>query len=612
MAKNSELTDFSLPRDAYATFDALTLKQLIKDRLKAGGVFTDQDFEGSNISAIIDVIAFSYHLSLFYLNQTASESLFDQASIYENINRIVKLIGYKPVGYRTSVLSFNATALGTLDRNIYTIKRFSSFTVNGIDFSFIGDAVFNKVSLGEEELDALARDTLLYQGKYVEHPIQRALGEDFEILSLVVQDNINNKPVDIEQQSINVFVKDFNTGKFTEFIEVDSIFTATAADYAFEKRLNENGFYEIKFGNDVNGVGLNPGDEIYVYYLKSDGVSGQISPGILDGNNINIYTSTQFEQISKDIYPSDTLFLTQQQASLINFTNSTASTLPTEKESVQEIKTNAPKTFNAQRRIVTQNDFLAYIQRNYSNIISSVKLINNTTYLDTLIKYYYDLGLDRPNDDSRFAINQTDFATSAQINSLYAFMVPRIQSVDSENNLFFLTESQKADIINNAIDEKLLNSTIIPQDPIYNGVTLGLQERGKEPVLSDNETTFLVVERLLNDRISTTSIQEQVADVFKNTFSPQNVDLGSVININEMTTRILSIEGVVRLNTRRVDEVGNTIREVPFLNLYSFNAAYPEIDIASSSSNISLPLFKYPFLWNGTIKENIIVETVES
>ena len=73
-------TDFSLPRDAYATFDALTLKNLIKQRLTQGGVFTDQDFEGSNLSSIIDIIAFSYHLSLFYLNQTASEALFDEAT----------------------------------------------------------------------------------------------------------------------------------------------------------------------------------------------------------------------------------------------------------------------------------------------------------------------------------------------------------------------------------------------------------------------------------------------------------------------------------------------------------------------------------------------------
>ena len=69
-------TDFSLNRDSYATFDALTLKQLIKQRLNDGGVFTDQIFEGSNISSIIDIIAYSYHTLLFYLNNTSSESLF--------------------------------------------------------------------------------------------------------------------------------------------------------------------------------------------------------------------------------------------------------------------------------------------------------------------------------------------------------------------------------------------------------------------------------------------------------------------------------------------------------------------------------------------------------
>ena len=66
-------TDFSLNKDAYTSFDALTLKQLIKKRLNDGDVFTDQIFEGSNISAIIDIIAYSYHTLLFYLNQTSSE-----------------------------------------------------------------------------------------------------------------------------------------------------------------------------------------------------------------------------------------------------------------------------------------------------------------------------------------------------------------------------------------------------------------------------------------------------------------------------------------------------------------------------------------------------------
>jgi len=360
MAENNVNTDFTLPRDAYATFDAITLKQLIKNRLTAGGVFTDQDFEGSNLSAIIDVIAFSYHMSLFYLNQTASEALFDQTTVYENMNRIVKLIGYHPVGYKTSVLSFDANASVALARNIYTIKRYSYFTVNGINFSFIKDAVFNKLTVDAEELESLSKNNLLYQGKYVEHPVQVALGEDFENIILTVKDNINNKPVNIEQSSINVYIQDFNTNKFIEFVEVDSIFAGKPDDTIFEKRLNENGFYEIKFGNGVNGAKLNAGDRVLIYYLQSDGLAGQISPNILNNGEFNVYTTTQFENISKDIFASDTLVLTQQLAQNITFTNSVASTLPADIENVDQIKVNAPKAFNAQKRIVNSNDFLSY------------------------------------------------------------------------------------------------------------------------------------------------------------------------------------------------------------------------------------------------------------
>ena len=88
----SNNTDFSLNKNAYATFDATSLKQLIKERLNEGGIFTDQVYEGSNISAIIDIISYSYHTLLFYLNQTSSESMFNQATLYENMNRIVNII----------------------------------------------------------------------------------------------------------------------------------------------------------------------------------------------------------------------------------------------------------------------------------------------------------------------------------------------------------------------------------------------------------------------------------------------------------------------------------------------------------------------------------------
>ena len=46
------LTDFSLSRGDYTAFDAKSLKELIQTRLNQGGVYTDQNFEGSNIKLI--------------------------------------------------------------------------------------------------------------------------------------------------------------------------------------------------------------------------------------------------------------------------------------------------------------------------------------------------------------------------------------------------------------------------------------------------------------------------------------------------------------------------------------------------------------------------------
>jgi len=605
-------TDFTLPRDAYATFDALTLKKLIKQRLTQGGVFTDQDFEGSNISSIIDIIAFSYHLSLFYLNQTSSEALFDEATLFENINRVTKLIGYKPTGYKTSVLSFNATAGELLPVNIYTVKRFSYFTVNGVDFSFIKDATFSKTNDLNEQLTTLSDQNLLYQGKYFEHPAQVAIGEDFETVTLVVKDTVNKAPINIEHDSINVFVQRFNDNKYIEFIEVDSIFTQDSSTYAFEKRLNENGFYELKFGNNVNGVKLGAGDNVFIYYLKSDGTKGIVAANALNGNNINIFTSNQFENISKYIYSTGTLFLTPNLATNISFTNDYGSTQPAEIETVDQVKANSPKSFFAQNRLVTIGDIDSFIEKNFSNIVASTKTVNNTSYIDNVIKYYYDLGLDRPNDDPRFLFNQVKFASTSQLNTVHTFVVPKLKTVDADNHPFFLTSSQKSEILNSMSSSKMANAEIIPHDPIYNAITVGLETTGTRPDVSDIGKTFLVVRRILNERFSATKIKEEVDNIFKSTFAVGTAKLGQVINLSDITAQILNIPGVQGLLTRRVNDNGEIVREVPFLNIYSFNAVYSDVDISSTSSNITLPYFKYPFLYNTTLSERILIETVES
>jgi len=96
-----DFTDYSLPKNAYLTFDANSLKGLIIDRLNENETFTDQNFEGSNFSAFIDVVAYMYHVLLFQLNTTSNESTFNTATIYENMNKLVSNIGYNPLGDQT-------------------------------------------------------------------------------------------------------------------------------------------------------------------------------------------------------------------------------------------------------------------------------------------------------------------------------------------------------------------------------------------------------------------------------------------------------------------------------------------------------------------------------
>ena len=69
----SNITEFDLPINAYTGFDAQSMRDLIVNRLNADSTinFTDQNFEGSNVSALIDILAYTYHTLLFYLNQTS-------------------------------------------------------------------------------------------------------------------------------------------------------------------------------------------------------------------------------------------------------------------------------------------------------------------------------------------------------------------------------------------------------------------------------------------------------------------------------------------------------------------------------------------------------------
>jgi hypothetical protein len=602
-----QLTDYTLPQASYTSFDALTLKQYIINRLNQGGVFTDQNFEGSNLNAITDVIALSYHYLLFYLNQTSSQSMFNEATIYENMNRIVKLINYKPTGYRTSLLSFETVAAATLPANIYTIPRYSYFTVNGIVYSFNKDVTFSKATNTVEDLKSLYQENLLYQGPYFEYPSQTSTGAPFEVFTLVVKNNVTNTPVNIDQGSINVYVQSSITGKYTQFNLTQSVFLASSTSAVYELRYNENGFYEIKFGNGVFGQILNPGDIVYIYYIQSNGTAGVISANQLNNNTLNFFTTPQFLAIGAQVLNPNLNYLTPAQASLLSFTNPIASSPPNQPEGVTDIQNNAPKAFFSQNRLLTAQDFLSFIKTNFSNIVVSSITVNNNQFINGYIKYFYDLGLTRPNQDPRFLFNEVNFSQAGQDNNIYLFMVPTIQTVDANNNQYFLQNSQKNVIISSMMDMKALNMELIPEDPVYTAFNLGLLQPGETPNMEIYNSTYLVIEKTSDVRVDVNSLKNNVNTIFQNYFKSSNCTLGQLIDVSSLVSQILSLNGVKTFYTLRVLTDGTTVRSNN-LSLLVFNPNYSDVDIQTITSNLQLPYYKFPFLYNQTLLSNIIVE----
>ena len=415
----TQFNNFQLSQDGYVAFDAVSLKSLINARLNDSNVFTDQNFEGSNISSVIDIIAYAYHVLIFYLNRTSSESTFTTAELYENINKIVKLLNYNPIGIQTPILSFLAQANENLPINIYTIPRYSYFALNGINYSFNKDITFSKSVNGVEQLTDLQENNLLYQGSYLEYPTYVATGEPFELLTMTIVDTRNNNLL-IDHFNIDVYVRDntVDSPKWEKWTPTQSLFLEKSNSKVYEIRLNENQRYEIKFGNNVTGKKLNEKDNVAIYYLQSNGKSGEIGPGLLDNNKIFFYSTPRFLEIKNDNIPENLELITAQQATYIKFSNIDASTSFQDIESTESIKNNAINTFRSQYRLITTSDFINYISKNYSNIISSTQVVNNWDYISGHLKYYFDLGVTKPNLERRVLFNQVKFADSCNFKNI--------------------------------------------------------------------------------------------------------------------------------------------------------------------------------------------------
>jgi hypothetical protein len=596
-----DFTDYKLPKNAYLTFDADSLKSLIIERLNENETFTDQNFEGSNFSAFIDVVAYMYHVLLFQLNTTSNESTFDTATIYENMNKLVSNIGYKPLGDQTSLVNISLSA-ANLASNVYTLPRYSTITADGTTFVATEDITFEK-TLNTTIEEVAASNTTLYQGTLTEATFN-ATGEPYENIILVdsftskqfTQSTKNlNSTKFISDNTFSVFVQNNVTSVWDEYTETASLFLENADAKKFEKRLNASGNYEFKFGNNLNGKQLNGNDTVLIFYVVSDNEAGDVGPNAFVGSTFTLYSSKDFLEVKDILFDNDQTIVTAAQLTDLTINNPTASSPTKKAETVDDIRTSAPKVFASQNRLVTKDDYRYQINRNFNNITRDVKILSNEDYTSKVLAYYNDLGLANGNDDARVLYSQVQFSTSTSFNNVYVYTVPNGNPTLNGSIPNFLNAAQKQLISDFCDNKKDITQNVVVTDPIFKAFAFGATSLGSSFATDDtiddivnNSKLRITLDR--NQAINDGAVKTAVFNTFNTYFN--NVQLGDVIDVAALTNDVLNIPGVTALHTVNGDS------EIANLSFAVWNPDYKDEDRVIQSLNYQLEDFQFAYFYN--------------
>ena len=102
----------------YTTLDFEQIKAALREYLRSNSNFTDFDFEGSNLSILIDTLAYNSYITAYNANMVANEAFIDSATLRENVVALARNIGYVPASRRSSSANISFTVnLGTGQTN---------------------------------------------------------------------------------------------------------------------------------------------------------------------------------------------------------------------------------------------------------------------------------------------------------------------------------------------------------------------------------------------------------------------------------------------------------------------------------------------------------------
>ena len=332
-----------MPLVNFSNLDFDQIKTSIKDYLRANSNFTDYDYEGSNLSTIIDILAYNTYITSYNANMVTNEVFIDGATLRENVVSLARNIGYVPRSRNAAKakISFFVDTSGTTAVSV-TLKRgivlVSTNTFANVSYVFsIADDI--TVPVNSNGL-ALFENIDVYEGTHVT--------QSFNVSSRTPNQKYILTNSGIDTDLITVSVREAPGSTITRtFKQFNSLYDVTPTSPVYFIQEIENERYQLLFGDGTFGIQLEEPNIVEIGYITSSGEGG---------NNIENFTFAG-QLVDNNNTPITTGI------SLITTIQKSFGGAPI--EGVESIKKNAPQIYASQNRAVTAADYEGLIPRIY-------------------------------------------------------------------------------------------------------------------------------------------------------------------------------------------------------------------------------------------------------
>ena len=332
-----------MPLANFSNLDFDQVKTTLQDYLKSNSNFTDYDFEGSNLSTLLDVLAYNTYITSYNANMITNEVFIDTATLRENIVSLARNIGYVPRPRQSAraTISFFVNTSGIVPSPAtLTLKKgpvaASSAAFGGQSFVFSilsditvpvfnGIAEFNNVEVFE---GTLLTQTFTFSSRI---PNQKFI--------------LPNIGVDTDLITVSVRPNEASTTE-TKYSVQNSLFDVNSDSKVYYLQEIEDERYQIFFGDGIFGKELEDGNFITINYITSAGDSANGLSSFNFAGRIQYTRNTQSYTISSGISLMTT-----------GLTASGGETI----ESVESVRKFAPRIYSSQNRAVTSNDYESLI-----------------------------------------------------------------------------------------------------------------------------------------------------------------------------------------------------------------------------------------------------------